>query len=356
MPSTRLPLAALATVLGLAMPDVGQASEQVRHSPPSPAVTLSIADAAGSTSVTFQPTGSITFQSKIGSAAKDKIEAYYWKPAGLAAGAKVPMVIVAHGHTGAYYCSTVNDARTLYKLNDNCYLKLQSQFPTLAKELNAAGIGMMLVNSFTKARNDAILALHGNDAAWSIFPAGLGAKRDPMVSDHIVRPFDVFGGAIAAPSQLAWVDAKKLIALGYSHGGTAVMAMDLSKHPVNLQNPATGAKLFKKIFASYPGCGMGGVNTNYAGSGAVVPLVLGTASADALMANTTMPGQAASGDCRLRYDAAIAAKAANPNLSAFDWWNYTDATHGWEYTASGPNNAARIDWRAKVQGYAVSIK
>ena len=108
--------------------------------------------------------------------------------------------------------------------------------------------------------------------------------------------------------------------------------------------------------ATYPGCGLGGVNTNYVGSGAVVPLVLGTGSADPLMANTTMPGTTASGDCRARYDQAVAAVAGNATLKTFDWWNYTGASHGWEYTTSAPNDAARVDWRAKLTTYAVSLK
>lgn len=354
--STRVPLAALAAVLSLTASGPGLAAEQVEHSPPNPAEVLAIADGVGATSVTYQPTATLTFPSKTGTTGREQLEAYVWKPLSVSAGARIPLVIVAHGHTGIYYCSTVNDARTLYKLNDTCYLKLQSQYPKLAEELNRAGIGMMLVNSFTKTRSDAIVALHGGDTSWEVFPGGLGVNRDPMVSDHIVRPFDVYGAAVVAPTLLTWVDAKKLIALGYSHGGTAVMAMDLTKHPVNQIYSTTGAKRFKKIFSTYPGCGMGGVNTNYPGSGAVVPLVLGTGSADPLMANTTMPGQPAMGNCRARYDAAAAAALSSPALATFDWWNYTDATHGWEYTASGPNNAARVDWHGKLKAYAVSIK
>mgnify|MGYP001289299472 CR=1 FL=1 len=355
-PTRILFFASLASLASFAVPAAGLATEQVRHAPPSPAVTLTVPDGTAATSITYPPTGLVTFQSKLGSGAEDKIEAYYWKPAGASASAKVPMVIVAHGHTGIFYCSGVNDARTLYKLDDSCFLKLQSQYPTLAKALADQGIGMMLVNSFTKARSDFIVAKHGGDTTWGIFPAGLGANRDAKVSDHAARPFDLFGAAAVAPTLLTWAHSSKLVGLGYSHGGTAAMAMTLSKHPVNLANPTTGGKLFKKVFATYPGCGMGGVATNYTGSGAVVPLVLGTGSADPLMAGPTMPGTAASGDCRARYDQAVTAAAANVALKPFDWWNYTGASHGWEYTTSDPNNAARIDWRAKLTGYAVTLK
>jgi dienelactone hydrolase len=357
MIATRPVLAALASLATVVAPAIGVAAEQVKHAPPSPAVSLPIADGTAPTSITYQPTGLVTFQSKLGSGAEDKIEAYVWKPAGASATAKVPMVIVAHGHTGIFYCSGVDDARTLYKLDDSCYLKLQSQYPSMAKALNDAGIGMMLVNSFTKARSDFIVSMHAGDTTWAIFPKGLGANRDSKVSDHAARPFDIFGAAVAAPTVVTWAHSTKLVALGYSHGGTAVMAMDLSKHPVNTQNPSTGAKLFKRVFATYPGCGMESVTTNYTGSGAVVPLILGTASADPLMNGTTMPGtNPATGACRARYDQAVTAAAANASLKTFDWWNYIGADHGWEYTASAPNDAARLDWRTKVITYAVSLK
>jgi dienelactone hydrolase len=344
------------SLVSLAAPAAGLAAEQVQHAPPSPAVTLSIPDGTASNSITYQPTGLVSFQSKLSNGAEDKIEAYYWQPAGASSTAKVPLVIVAHGHTGIFYCSGVNDARTLYKLSDSCFLRLQSQYPSLAKALNDRGIGMMLVNSFTKKRSDHIVADHGGDTSWAIFPAGLGANRDAKVSDHAARPYDLFGAAAAMPRMLPWASSSKLVGLGYSHGGTAAMALTLSKHPVNLTYPASGAKLFKKVFATYPGCGMGGVDTNYAGSGAVVPLVLGTGSADPLMANTTMPGTPASGNCRARYDQAALAAAQNAAYKPFDWWNYAGASHGWEYTTSDPNNAARIDWRAKVIDFAVSLK
>jgi dienelactone hydrolase len=349
-------IAALGVLAALAAPAVARADEQVRHSPPSPAKTLPIAAASASVAVTWKPTATVTFQSKLGTGAEDKLTAYVWKPANASAAAKVPLVIVAHGHTGLYYCSTVDDAKTLYKLSATCYLKLQSQYPSLAKQLNEAGIGMMLVDSFGKARSDFIVAKHSGDTSWATFPYGLGVNRDDKISDHKSRPYDIFGAAAAAPTLLTWTASTKYVALGYSHGGTAVMAMALSKHPVNLANPTTGGKLFKRIYASYPGCGMGSVDTNYSGSGAVVPLVLGTGSADTqMMQATTMPGEPASGACRFRYDQAVTAAAANASLKTYDWWNYTNASHGWEYTSTGPNDAARVDWRAKIVAYAKSL-
>jgi len=50
------------------------------------------------------------------------------------------------------------------------------------------------------------------------------------------------------------------------------------------------------------------------------------------------------------------AAAANAALKTFDWWNYTGAGHGWEYTSTGANDAARVDWRAKLVAYAVTLK
>lgn len=304
------------------------AAAEVRHAAPEPAETLVI------------PAGPvpapITFQSKLSSEAYDEIEAYVWKPEGASAAAKVPLVIVAHGHSGIW--------------SDGDPTKIQTQFTSLAAQLYERGIGMMLVDSFTEKRHDEILSRHGGDASWGIYPDGLGAKdkRDDLVSDHLSRPWDLFGAAAAVPTKVTWADPDRVVAIGYSHGGSAVLALGLSKHPVNLNNPLTGAKLFAKLYPTYPGCGLGGTNTYYKYSGAVVPLSLATGSADATTPPGTMPGEAASGYCRARYDQAKAAAASNAALLRIDWWNYTDATHSWESSNTAPNTAARTHWRAKL--------
>jgi len=324
------------------------AAQSVMHAAPEPAETVTIADVLPTPTV-------VTFQSKLSTDAWNQIEAYVFKPAGASAANKVPLVIVAHGHTGLYTCDT--DADGALAQVGTCYVKLSTQYVTLAQDLLARGVGVMLVNSFTPARSAKIVSLHNGDTSWAIFPKGLGANRDAMVSDHASRPYDLFGAALAVPTQVTWADPAKLVALGYSHGGTAAMALAFSKHPVNLDNPSTGAKLFKRVFATYPGCLMGGTNTNYVGSAAVVPLSIATGSADTDTPPGTMPGTTSDGGgCRKRYDAAKTAVAANPALYKIDWWNYQGATHSWETTYTGANFAARADWRAKVGGYAQSLQ
>lgn len=340
--------AALAVSVSAFAAGAAGAAQTVQHAAPEPAETVTIADVLPAPTL-------IGFQSKLSADAWNKIEAYVFKPAGASSLKKVPLVIVAHGHTGLFTCDS--DADGALAQVGSCYVKLSTQYATLAQELLARGVGVMLVNSFTAARSAKIVSLHGGDTSWAVYPKGLGANRDAMVSDHASRPYDLFGAALAVPAQLTWADPAKLVALGYSHGGTAAMALTFSKHPLNLDNPAGGGKLFKRVFATYPGCLMGGANTNYVNSGAVVPLSIATGSADTDTPPGTMPGTASDGGgCRKRYDAAKTAVAANSSLYKIDWWNYQGATHSWETTYTAENFAARADWRARVGGYAQSLQ
>ncbi|MBT9288947.1 hypothetical protein [Prosthecodimorpha staleyi] len=329
----------------------GARAAEVRHAAPEPAETLTIPDV-----VPALPT-KVSFQSKLSTDSYNLIDGYLWKPVGASAQAKVPLVIVAHGHTGMFYCGS--NAAYAVEVSGNCNVTIQSQYTSLARELTAAGIGMMLVNSFTPARNDRILQLHVNQTGWDIYPLGLNedkTKRDPLISDHASRPYDLAGAAAAVATVAPWANSTKLVALGYSHGGSAAMALALSNHPVNT-SPLNGGRQFLRIFATYPGCALGGTNTYYKASAAVTPLSIGTGSADTSVPPGTMPGTPSDkGACRERYEAAKTAAVAGSGLFKIDWWNYTGATHSWE-TAQGPENeAARAHWRAKVIAYAVSVK
>jgi len=275
-----------------------------------------------------------------------------WKPAGASAAAKVPLVIMAHGHTGPW--------------SNGDTTKVGSQFRRTAQMLLTKGIGVMLVDSYSVARNSYILARHKGDpnqAKWAVRPRGVNddkAYRDDAVSDHLVRPYDLAGAAVAARSLVTWADPKKLVAIGYSDGGSAVLALSLSKYPLNLDKPNGGARLFRRLYATYPGCGLDGVNTFYAHSAAMVPLMLGTGTADTTTPPGPSPGQSApAGDCRKRFDQAVAAVSAAPAHSGLyvpTWLNYVGATHSWEITGGADNDAARGDWNRRLLAFVATLK
>lgn len=315
------------------------AQTQAYVMPPNPYETKDIA-APGAVLAGIKPTEMISFQSKLSSDLKDRLEGWLWKPVGASASAKVPLVLVAPGHTGG-----------------GTYANPKTQFKTLAADLVAAGVGVMLVNSFSQSRHDYVIAKY-NDAEFGIIN-GLNddkTKRPVEASDHLVRPYDIVGAAEAVVNgAVAWADPAKMIAVGYSHGGTAVLGAGLSNHPVNLNNPTGGGRLLKRIFATYPGCGMDTLK-NYANSAGVVPVSLGTGTADTTTPPGLPPGVGTSGNCTGRYLAAETAAAANASLYAFEWWSYVGATHSWEVTASTANNTATGDWRAKIRAFAVGLK
>lgn len=334
---TLAPLAAAATALLLSSAALAQTQAYVL--PPNPYETKDIA-APGAVPAGTKPTEMISFQSKLSSDTKDRLEGWLWKPAGASASAKVPLVLVAPGHTGG-----------------GTYSNPKTQFKTLAADLVAAGVGVMLVNSFSQSRHDYVIAKY-NDPAFGILN-GLNedkSKRPVEASDHLVRPYDIVGAAEAVVNgAVAWADPAKMIAVGYSHGGTAVLGAGFSNHPVNLNNPSGGGRLLKRIFAAYPGCGMDSLK-NYKDSAGVVPISLATGTADTTTPPGLPPGAGATGNCTGRYQAAETAAAANPSLYAIEWWAYVGATHSWEVTASTPNNAATGDWRTKIRAFAVGLK
>jgi dienelactone hydrolase len=220
----------------------------------------------------------------------------------------------------------------------------------------------MLVDSYSVARNTYILARQGdpNQAKWMVRPHGVNddkAFRDPAVTNHLVRPYDLAGAAIAVRSPVPWADPKKLVAIGYSDGGSAVLALSLSKFPLNLSKPNGGAGLFRRLYATYPGCGLDGVNTFYAHSAAMVPLMLGTGTADTETPPGPSPGQSApAGDCRKRFDQAVAAVAAQSKLYVPTWLDYVGATHSWEITGGADNAAARDDWNRRLLAFVATLK
>jgi len=312
--------AAALTLLGVA--DSAQAQTTALIRPPEPGETIAIPTAPTATEPQAYPTQSVTFQSKLSNESKDQLEGWIWRPANLDPFARVPLVIVAHGHAGA-----------------GTYASPSKQFRTLGALLTSHGYGMMLVNSFSASRNAYIVATYGE--AYNILN-GLdddpkSPLRTPETSDHLVRPWDVVGAAEwVREDNLSWVDPGKLIAVGYSHGGTAVLAAAFSNHPINLQNPTGGGRLFSKIFATYPGCGMGSLN-NYKNSGAVTPTAVGAGTADPLSTN-----------CTTRYTQSAAAAAADPALFTLEYRLYADAEHTWESTSGAANLATKADWRAQI--------
>lgn len=320
--------------------------------PPIPAKVLKIPAGSPISGQGITPTATVQFQSAYSAAAKDRLDGWVWKPAGASATTKVPLVVMAHGHTGPWSNGDVT--------------KVGNQFRRTAEMLLANGIGVMLVDSFSVARNNYILARHKGDpnqAKWAVRPYGLSddkAYRDAAVDDNLVRPYDLAGAATAVRTLVPWADPKKLVAVGYSHGGSAVLALSLSKYPLNVSKPKEGARLFRRLYATYPGCGLGGVNSVYARSAAVVPLMLGTGTADTETPPGPSPGQSGpAGDCRERFDQAVAAVAAaplRPKLYVPTWLDYVGATHSWEIVGGVDNDAARTDWNRRLLAYVVGLK
>lgn len=334
-PTARLALGPI-LALGIAFPLVSLAQVKALVAPPSPYKSVMLPAATTATTAAPVPSERIVFQSRLGGTAKDRIEGWLWRPAGASATARVPMVVVAHGHTGA-----------------GTFARPKAQFSQLASELLSKGIGMMLVNSFSQPRHDYVVQKWG--LAYGIVN-GLGQYRPPEASDHQVRPYDLAGAADAViAGKVNWADPHKLVAVGYSHGGTAALGLVMSRHPLNVANAAAGGRLFRKAFIAYPGCGMGSPN-NYKSSGAVIPTVLGTGTADTTTPPGLPPAFASGGYCRLRFDESLAAARADTSLHAFEWWSYDGATHGWEYATGTQNLATRQDWRRKIVQYAQSLK
>ncbi|MFD2263778.1 hypothetical protein ACFSM5_12830 [Lacibacterium aquatile] len=316
----------------LALPIAAQAQTTASVQPPSPAQTISIPAGTIATWAKQKPDQLVTFQSKLSNDSKDKVEGWIWKPATATASAKVPLVIVAHGHSGS-----------------GTYASPSTQFQTLAKQMIDLGVGVMLVNSFSSYRNDYVLNVAKYPADFTIVP-GLNddrTKRPPEASDHKVRPYDVVGAAeYVRAGNLPWVDADKLVGVGYSHGGTAFLGAALSKHPVNIDNPQGGGRLFKKLFISYPGCGMDSLN-NYKGSASVVPAIIGIGSADA----SVSPAY-----CTSRQAESVSVANLNPSLYAFEYWLYANGVHTWESKTDAVNKAIHEDWRKKIGDYVTTLK
>lgn len=320
--------------------------------PPVPAKTLSIPAATAPTGVGANFTGTVTFQSAISTQAKDQLDGWVWQPAGATAAAPVPLVIVAHGHGGPWSNGDTS--------------KVGLQFRRLAAALLANGVGMLLVDSFSVARNEDILTRHAGDpdpSQWAVRPNGLNddnAFRDDAVSDHLVRPYDVVGAAKALAAVAPWANPAKLIAVGYSHGGSAVLALGLSNYPLNLAGAKTGGRRFRRLYATYPGCGLGSLG-NYANSAAVAPFWLGTGTADVDTPPGPSPGQpGVGGFCTTRFTqakaVADAAAGTLPRLFTPVWINYAGATHSWETVSTPANDAARADWIKRIVASAVRLK
>ncbi len=332
-------LSLLAAVALTALTGPALAQTQAYVLPPNPYETKDI-PAPAAVPAGIKPTEMISFQSKLSNDPKDKLEGWLWKPAGASAAAKVPLVLLAAGHSGP-----------------GTYASPKTQFRTLAADLVSAGVGVMLVHSFSQSRHDYVMSKY-NDPAFGIIN-GLNedkTKRPEEASDHLVRPYDIVGAAEAVVNgAVAWADPNKMIAVGYSHGGTAVLGAGFSNHPVNLNNPSGGGRLLKRIFSIYPGCGMGSLKT-YKDSAGVVPITLATGNSDTTTPPGLPPGAGASGNCTGRYLAAEAVAKANPSLYAIEWWAYVGATHSWEVTSGTANAAATGDFRAKIKAFAVGLK
>lgn len=156
------------------------------------------------------------------------LRAFRFTPPATAGTAPFPAVLMMHGCAGVYSYSQPNAS----------FNNIQVLYRDWGTRLARAGYVALLVDSFT-GRKDA------NDVPVPQNQCGNGSAGVSEVND---RPLD----ALAAVNYLTGttglnVDADRVGALGWSHGGSSVMAT-LSDSQV--------VRPFRAAVSMYPGCGM----------------------------------------------------------------------------------------------------
>src|SRR5689334_8581136 len=86
---------------GFALCGAAQAQTTAEYRSMAATVTVNIPAPPTTAEGSSLPTQFVTFQSKLSNESKDQLEGWIWRPTNVDPFAKVPLVIVAHGHTGA---------------------------------------------------------------------------------------------------------------------------------------------------------------------------------------------------------------------------------------------------------------
>ena len=166
------------------------------------------------------------------------VSALYFSPDPSSGG--YPAVIALHGCGGMY--STAPGRRTrphsgLPPEGEGGRLSVRHQ--AMAELLLAEGYAVLFPDSFNSRGRREVCS----------FPIGLS----PIVQDN--RRLDVLG-ALTYLRARPDIDADRIALIGWSHGGSAVLASVNRRHPVVAQYLAAqpSASFFRTAFAFYPGC------------------------------------------------------------------------------------------------------
>ncbi len=158
---------------------------------------------------------------------------YLYKPA-IAAGARVPAIVLMHGRAGAYSerANGVYDASTL-----------SLRHKAWAREWAQAGFIAVLVDSF------------GPRGYPQGFPRFSYENRPEALNEVTVRPLDAYG-VLAFLRTRSDVMPDRIGLQGWSNGGSAVIStMSVEAPGISLPTPVTG---FRAALAFYPACGLKG--------------------------------------------------------------------------------------------------
>ncbi len=136
-------------------------------------------------------------------------------------GKKLPTVIALHGCGGLYATTGARQGM------------LNARHQAMAEMLVGEGYRVLLPDSLTP-RGEVELCTQK-----------IGARK----IDQTQRRVDALG-ALQWVAQQPWADAKRVAVLGWSHGGSAVLASVNGKHPATQAVP----ERFAQAIAFYPGC------------------------------------------------------------------------------------------------------
>lgn len=170
------------------------------------------------------------------------LEGWYWRSPAPPAGA-APAVVMLHGCSGVYGSNGYGEAGAI-----------SSRFTGWALRLNARGVHVLLVDSFS-TRDPQHPPAQARQNYCNDRPAvvAIGAREE------VERPRDALAGyaallALRNPGGTPSVDAARVGLLGWSHGGSAVLATVAAEALPS--QPFTTAQSF------YPGCGLYGAFGN----------------------------------------------------------------------------------------------
>lgn len=159
---------------------------------------------------------------------RTELTGYLYAPAGERNG-KAPAVVLMHGRAGAYssLAKGVYDASTL---------TIRHRY--WAEYWASRGYYALIVDSF------------GARGFPGGFAAGTYSQRPASVNEVTIRPLDAYG-ALRFLRGLEGVDGDRVGLMGWSNGGSAVLAAMADDKPGDMRRLG-----FRAAVAMYPGCGL----------------------------------------------------------------------------------------------------